>query len=117
MNILFINFCVASLVSVFSINNKVASRHATIFMFVCIYILHAFADINSLEDLYYYSLGFDEIKRMTIWQCITTDVEICKMERGFALILKFFSFLGLGFRAFLIVNSLIFSTLFINQPC
>ena len=112
MNILLANFCVSSLVSFFAINSKVASRYATLFMFICIFIIHAFADINSLEDLYYYSLGFDEIKRMSVWQCITTDVEICKMERGFAILLKLFSILGLGFRAFLIANSLFITILF-----
>lgn len=112
MSILLVNFLVSLVVVVFAQSDKKASRYAALFMFACVFILHAFADISSLEDLTAYSLGFEEIKKMSVWQCITTNVVICKMERGFALILKLFSLLGLNFRAFLIANSLFVSLLF-----
>lgn len=112
MNVLFFNYCLSLFVSSFTWNSKVASRYAMFFMFVCIFFLHAFANIKSLEDLTAYSWGFDEIEHMTLYECITTDVAMCKMERGFALLLKIFSLLGLKFRSFLIVNALFISIMF-----
>lgn len=112
MNTLFANYCICLVASFFSRGNKKTAKTIMLFIFASVFFLHAFADINSLEDLTEYSRGFDEIEKMTIWQCLTTDVEICKMERGFAFILKLFSLMGFGFRAFLIVNALFLSFLF-----
>lgn len=112
MSILLANYIVSLIIAFFTCFDKKASRVAVFFMFVCVFIIHAFADIGSLEDLTAYSAGFEEIKRMSVWQCVTTDVEICKMERGFAFLLKIFSLLGLNFRAFLIVNSYFISVVF-----
>ena len=112
MSILLCVFLVCLTASFLLWFDSVAVRYVTVFVFVCVFVLHAFADINSLEDLSYYSLGFDEIKKMSFLSCLTTDVEVCKMERGFACILKLFSLIGLDFRCFLIVNSAVFSLLF-----
>lgn len=112
MSILLVNLIICMLIAFLFKSDKKASRHASLFIFFCIFILHSFADIGSLEDLTAYSLGFDEIRRMTMWQCLTTDVEVCKMERGFSLLLKLFSLAGLGLRSFLIFNALFTSVLF-----
>lgn len=112
MSVLLINYIASLIFSIFTLFDRDIRKPIVLLIFVFVFFTHAFPDISSLEDLSVYSLGFDEIRNMTVWQCITTNVEVCKMERGFALILKLYSLLGLDFRAFLIVNSFLISALF-----
>lgn len=113
MNVLSLSFCFCLILSLFSlVSNKNGEKFVSIIIFICVWFIHAFVDMNSVPDLYGYSLGFNEVSKMTWVQCVTTDVEVCKMERGFALLLKIFSAIGLNFRCFLFFNATVISVLF-----